>query len=197
MVDVRSDKDRELLKDVAYAVQAEIHIAIGAADGYKRDFGLPANLAGDYYEISFITGNVWVQTNNAEALAAIPSVVGNITKGDNSIRNSQGIIYVNVGEDDDEAPPSITLLVPPDSSNEADGDVTFTYWTSDLDSGVGNCSIIFDQAVNQTDTTIDEGIWQHFYLYNISAGTHNWTINCTDNSPNNNSALASEWLFTV
>lgn len=197
VVDVRSDKDRELLKDIAYAVQAEVHIAAGADDGYRRDFEVPVKIDSMNYTISIIEDEVWAQTEKAEVVLNIPSIVGNLTMGDNTIRNDEGVIYLNVGGENDTDPPSVTLVSPPDSSSEPDNDITFIYWTSDIDSGIENCSLIFNQEKNQSDNSVDEGVWQYFNLYNVSSGTHNWTINCTDNSPNNNSAQADAWSFNV
>ena len=197
VVDVRSDKDRELLKDIAYAIQAEIHIAASVDDGYERNFIVPDLLDSMNYTINLTGNQIWATTTKAEIVLNIPNVIGNLTKGGNTIRKSDGIIYLNVGIANDTSGPIVTLINPPDESTDVDGNIIFTYQTSDLDSGVTNCSLIFDGNLNQTDNSIVEGLNQYFYMDNLSEASYNWTVNCTDNSPQNNTGQASEWSFDV
>lgn len=197
LVDVRSDKDRELLKDIAYAVQAEIHIATGVDDGYERDFTVPEQIDHINYTIN-ITGNqIWAATENSEVVIDIPEIVGTLSIGSNTIRKSGGVVYLNVGTADDTDAPVVTLVSPADESTDTDGDVVFTYQVVDTNSGIRNCSFIFDGSLNQSDDTISESVNQYFYLYNLAENTYNWTVNCTDNSPNNNSGQAAAWSFTI
>ncbi|MBW2981019.1 hypothetical protein KY360_06405 [Candidatus Woesearchaeota archaeon] len=82
-------------EDIATKIQKEINLAARVLDGYYREFTLPAKIGNKDYDIS-ITGNeVILSLEGQDFWRVIPSVVGNITKGDNKINKTNGIIYLN------------------------------------------------------------------------------------------------------
>ncbi|MFC2135389.1 DUF2341 domain-containing protein, partial [Bacteroidota bacterium] len=88
----------------------------------------------------------------------------------------------------DNTEPSITLQTPENNTWSTDTNKLFTYTTTDNVIGVNNCSFILDGEVNQTNSTITEGISQNFTIYGMTSRSYNWSINCTDKLGNTNSS---------
>ncbi|RMD67600.1 hypothetical protein D6817_01130, partial [Candidatus Pacearchaeota archaeon] len=93
----------------------------------------------------------------------------------------------------DSVAPNVTLLSPPNNSVDTDGQILFEYNVTD-NVGVSSCSLVVDNSVADTDTTITEGVVQNFTKA-LSDGLHNWTVNCTDAS--SNSAIGEIWIINV
>ncbi|MBU1974047.1 MAG: VCBS repeat-containing protein, partial [Nanoarchaeota archaeon] len=81
--------------------------------------------------------------------------------------------------------PVINLVSPADNYSSTGPNITFFYNVSDADDGLVNCSLILNNVINQTDSSITEDVNQSFNLWLIN-NTYNWSINCTDDSPTNN-----------
>ncbi|MBN2421941.1 DUF2341 domain-containing protein, partial [Candidatus Woesearchaeota archaeon] len=76
--------------------------------------------------------------------------------------------------------PTIQLISPSDDYTDTDGDIQFSYQVNDV-SIIRNCSLIINNIINQTNSSVQKGIDQYFHLNNIENGTRiNWSINCTD-----------------
>ena len=86
----------------------------------------------------------------------------------------------------DLTPPSIEIITPTNNSwrNNATSTVIFSYNTEDKLS-VTNCSLIINNKVNLTNTTIKESILQNF-TQTLDTGYFNWSINCSDTVGNEN-----------
>jgi len=87
-------------------------------------------------------------------------------------------IHVNVTLDN--YAPNITDVSPQNNTVDGDGNLLFSFRVADLGSEVVNCSLIWNGSVNQTNSSIVEGVMTRFYLSNIIDGDYNWSINCTD-----------------
>ncbi len=74
--------------------------------------------------------------------------------------------------------PVVTFISPPNQSF-SNGNQTFKFNVTD-EGGIANCSLILDDSINLTDNSINVEINQTFKKV-LSAGSHNWSINCTDN----------------
>ena len=97
---------------------------------------------------------------------------------------------------EDNTEPLIELTEPTNNEFLSNDTVLFLYTAQDF-SDLANCSIYIDGIYNQSNWTgIVNGGNNNFTL-NISEGTHNWTIYCTDDSTNNNIGNSSTWNFTV
>ncbi len=81
----------------------------------------------------------------------------------------------------DTSGPIINIIGPLNNSGDADGNITFSYNTSDAND-VDNCSLIINNEINMTDTSITEDTKINFLLNNVAIGSYNWSINCTDNN---------------
>lgn len=75
--------------------------------------------------------------------------------------------------------PSISLSDPDDEA-EVDEDTSVDFDYTPTDTNFGNCSLIIDGDVDQTDTSINFGITNTFSKTFSSADTITWKINCTD-----------------
>ncbi|MEM2873973.1 MAG: PGF-pre-PGF domain-containing protein [Candidatus Nanoarchaeia archaeon] len=96
----------------------------------------------------------------------------------------------------DTTPPTISLISPINGTIDTDGELLFEYNVTDSASAVANCSLILNGTINETDTSIIEGITQSFAKV-LANGYYNWSINCTDNSSNANVGSSDTWVFTV
>ncbi|NOZ80359.1 MAG: hypothetical protein GXP63_01690, partial [DPANN group archaeon] len=83
----------------------------------------------------------------------------------------------------DHEPPVITLLSPAPGEIYTSEDVIFQYQANDTIYDVASCSLIVDERINQTDSSITEGTTQYFTIANMPDGNYTWMVNCTDTSP--------------
>ncbi len=74
--------------------------------------------------------------------------------------------------------PEIDLFGPNDNSGDNDGNVTFTFNVSD-DGIIENCSLVIDDVINTTNSSIIEGQHTNFTLQ-LDVGSYAWYIQCTD-----------------
>jgi len=98
--DIRSltvQKEENAIKDVGFSTQNEFFFAAGSKDGYKRTFTVPDTHNGVSYTIDILGGYLILEStkNNQIREFAIPPVIGNITKGENNISKTGGVIYLN------------------------------------------------------------------------------------------------------
>jgi hypothetical protein len=92
---MNKNKQDILGEDIATKIQKEVLLASNMEDGYKREFSIPSMLGNQDYTISIINNEVILQKGIQNFWKEIPSVSGNITKGNNIIRKTNGTIYLN------------------------------------------------------------------------------------------------------
>jgi len=84
----------------------------------------------------------------------------------------------------DTGAPVITLIAPADSTSVTTAAYNFTFNVTD-DQTVSNCSLILDDAVINTLTSVNgTGGTNGMYNSSLSVATHTWSINCTDSTGN-------------
>ncbi|MFH1181802.1 MAG: hypothetical protein V1702_02495 [Candidatus Woesearchaeota archaeon] len=91
-------KDRQSdarVQDVAYAVRNEVDIAHSMAPGYSRAFELPDAIDGDNYSVVIAGSSITVTSGSREFISSIRPVSGEVKKGWNTIRKSDGIVVLN------------------------------------------------------------------------------------------------------
>lgn len=108
--------------------------------------------------------------------------------GCNDSETNQGFNSTNYTLKVDRSPPITTLQNPVNNSFSIEN-VTFTYSTTDVLSGVANCTLVVNNRENQTDITITESTTQSFTVNNLTDGDYNWSVNCTDTLDNTNSSI--------
>ena len=90
-----SEEEMTLVKDLCAMVQRELVLASSVQDGYSRTFNVPDDLEGMNYNIELMNNTVHVYTDELEYLLNIPIVNGTIQKGDNRIRKTDGVVFLN------------------------------------------------------------------------------------------------------
>ena len=98
----------------------------------------------------------------------------------------------------DNTTPIVSLVNPENGYTDKTGDVLFEYVVKDSSNDIANCSLIFNGTINQTDSTVVELEDQNFTINNLTYGTYEWTVNCTDTSSNANEGTpAYTWEVIV
>jgi hypothetical protein len=105
----------------------------------------------------------------------------NVTVYGNDTGNKRNSSSVNFTVDS--STPRIAMLSPENNRGDTDGNITFNFNVTDT-FAVANCSLIINEKVNQTNTTITKNTIQNFTVSNVGVGGYNWSVNCTDNAGN-------------
>jgi hypothetical protein len=84
--------------------------------------------------------------------------------------------YTNVTYDT--VPPNVTLVAPANGSSNTSGVMSFVYKVTDA-SNISVCKLLLNSSVSQTVSSPAKNINQYF-TQNMSAGSVNWAVNCTD-----------------
>ncbi|MBW2990010.1 hypothetical protein KY358_06875, partial [Candidatus Woesearchaeota archaeon] len=79
----------------------------------------------------------------------------------------------------DATAPSIGLISPDNNAGDTDGNITISYNATDANS-ITNCSLIWNNKINLTNSSITKDTELGFTLNDLTAGSYNWSINCTD-----------------
>lgn len=82
--------------------------------------------------------------------------------------------------------PAISITSPENNTNFTSLPIHFNYTALDNTLSM-NCSLILDGSINSTNTTTNNTL-SSFTITTISDGSYNWSINCTDESLNQNSS---------
>ena len=94
--DFRLQKENEAVKDLALKLQQELLVASTVEDGYVRIFAIPDNLEGINYSLTTLyNSTITVKSKNSLYIVSIPKVVGNASKGTNTINKTGGVVYIN------------------------------------------------------------------------------------------------------
>lgn len=95
--EIDESRDIILVKDLAFMIRGEISLAYRMHDGYNRNFTVPADLEGRNFSIIQNGYVLVVRTrNNIEHSLYIPSLVGNVTRGVNTIQKINNTVCVGV-----------------------------------------------------------------------------------------------------
>ena len=106
-------------------------------------------------------------------------------------RNSSSIINFNI----DLILPNVALVEPFPSDETASSSSKLFYYNVSDNLNVSSCSLILNEAVNLTNSSIINQSANHSFTQTLSSGAYTWGINCTDIAGNaGNSSLRS---FTI
>lgn len=125
--------------------------------------------------------------------------VWNITCADDSENINENTTWParNLTVATDTQGPEINPEFPPIDAQLIDTDIIFRYNVTDLASDISNCSLIINSTVNQTNITVSEGASNNFTVGGFNFGVYNWSVNCTDNAANPNTASSGHRLVTI
>lgn len=85
-----------IAKNILVSVENELFLATKVEPGYFRNFDVPLKLNNVDYNISITGGDLIITYNNIDLIASLPNISGNIKKGENTIRNINGKICLNI-----------------------------------------------------------------------------------------------------
>jgi len=105
----------------------------------------------------------------------------------------------NIGNQGDYAPLiatnlTTTLINPANNTTINTSIYTFNYWPTSANN-ISYCFFIVNNTMLQNDTTITTNSANYFHHSNLTNGSYNWQVNCTDINSNWNSSKL--WLFNV
>lgn len=92
--------------------------------------------------------------------------------------------------------PSVYALGPANWSWVNTLNMSFNYTVSDNDV-LGNCSLVLNSTVNQTNYSVPRNANVSFYVSAVDEGSHNWSVVCVDNGTYRLSNYSVERFFTV
>src|SRR3989344_4067374 len=93
----KAEEKRSLeIQGLALQIQSEISIAATASNGFQRTFNIPQTIINEDYNISIVANSIYLETEDKKHAISleIQNVTGEITKGDNIIRKTAGIVYL-------------------------------------------------------------------------------------------------------
>ncbi len=97
----------------------------------------------------------------------------------------------------DQTAPIVNLVSPANNNISTINSITFYYNASDSLSAIANCSLIINNSINQTNSSITEDIKLNFTLNSLPNGDYMWSVNCTDNSGNQNTGDVAARKLTI
>ncbi|MBN2880443.1 hypothetical protein JXM83_00150, partial [Candidatus Woesearchaeota archaeon] len=95
----------------------------------------------------------------------------------------------------DSTAPEATLNLPDNNTQDIDGNIVFNYTVTDTYSNIASCELIINGTVQATDNTITQGI--NTFPIALANGRYLWSVNCTDDSTNNNEGHSISRIITV
>ncbi|NOZ80989.1 MAG: hypothetical protein GXP63_04920, partial [DPANN group archaeon] len=92
-------------------------------------------------------------------------------------------------------PPRVALLSPGDGTESKEQNQTFVYVPRDNSGSIADCSLILNDVVNRTNTSISASQSNNFTVYGLPDNVYNWTVNCTDGSGNRGTNVSGRLLY--
>jgi hypothetical protein len=88
-----NDESLQIVSDI----RDEITLAEQANEGYARSFNVPLSLLNKNYNITIVNQDIYLVSDDGKQAVSlwVKNVTGQIQKGTNVIRKSNGIIYLN------------------------------------------------------------------------------------------------------
>ena len=86
----------------------------------------------------------------------------------------------------------VKLDNPFNNSIDLDSNITFSFIISNSSFQMNNCSLIFQDNINQTNTNITNET-QYFYINNLPNGNYNWSVGCYQTNGNFSSSETREF----
>ncbi len=95
----------------------------------------------------------------------------------------------------DSTMPNITLIEP-FPSDETSNSASKTFYYNVSDSNLANCSLIINNVINLTNSSINQSSTQSF-TQTFSPATYTWQINCTDKAGNQKNSSQKSFTITA
>ncbi len=101
----------------------------------------------------------------------------NVTCWDDAGNTNTSLTWILEGE----AGPEVTLNLP-DNEHSTNSENITLYYTPFDESDIANCSLIFDGAINITNSSVMNMEVNNFTVNNLDNGSHTWKVKCFDNN---------------
>jgi len=90
-------KEMNVLHDIGLSVQTELFTAANLKDGYIREFEMPQQFRGVYYNATISSGYLIMSSERTDQHQEfpVPEVVGDVHLGMNRIVKKGGVLYLN------------------------------------------------------------------------------------------------------
>ncbi len=160
------------------------------------------NLSGDTY--SHYLGNIDLGDSTTTDWDVVGLEEGSLDIVVNAYCDSDGILLDQLHNDSvtnltlfDSIGPIIELISPENNTALANtgNPTTFTYNVTD-GSEIANCSLLINNTVNWTNSTVQKGIEQYFYQ-TLPLGSYTWSVTCVDNGSLNMNTTSAVYNITV
>ncbi len=182
-------------------------------DATAPDLTVSSPVEGNNYTSSLINLSYFVvdsgigidscwYTNTTGQDVSLPSCLNTTFNSPDGARSIAAYVNDTLGNENsvevnfvvDTTGPVVSLESPLNNSVEESTDVVvFNYNVSDVTSDVSSCSLYFNGVLNETDSSIVEGVSLNF-TKTLSNGNYNWSVSCIDNFGNVGS---SQYFLTV
>ncbi|MBI1936430.1 hypothetical protein HYS31_08415 [Candidatus Woesearchaeota archaeon] len=91
----KDESNMKVSESIANLVYTEVEIAKSVNDGYTRTFSLPQSVNGIDYSISLVGNREVIVDYLGYEYVKFLNATGSVHKGDNTISNSIGKVYIN------------------------------------------------------------------------------------------------------
>lgn len=151
---------------------SQVNFNFTASDNYDQ------NISCDLYVNGLYNQSAWAENG-------IPKLIPvNFTNGryNWSITCRDDVGNINTSETrwfNVSVPPSIELTYPYPDLHMNFSDLMFEY-IPNANNALANCTLFLDGKENQTNSTINQGTYNYFWINYAVEGIHNWSISCAD-----------------
>ncbi|MBI5046845.1 S8 family serine peptidase, partial [Candidatus Micrarchaeota archaeon] len=179
-----------------YNITSKINVSIRDLIAPGINLSSPLNQTYNRSNLTIIintTGSdvdtVWFNNETANETYIIP-VNRTFSDGNHTIiawvnDSSGNINSTNVSFTIDTTAPLLTLNSPSNNTVSGNSSTEFNFTATDQLSLPFNCSLYFNSTLNRTNSSVLNNTLTNFTL-NLSEGTYNWSIRCTDQAGNTN-----------
>ncbi|MBU0666723.1 MAG: hypothetical protein ABIC91_00100 [Nanoarchaeota archaeon] len=84
------------LKNLGYSIQRELILATEVYDGYSRTIFVPEQINSLDYSLSNTDRLLIIRFEETDITFPIPKINGVVVKGNNTIRKTAGVVYIDV-----------------------------------------------------------------------------------------------------
>ncbi|MBI4154446.1 S8 family serine peptidase, partial [Candidatus Woesearchaeota archaeon] len=164
----------------------------------NKTYDANASIALNFSVTESYLEKVWYSVNGSNITITGNTTI-NVSEGEKTL-----ILYANdsggnenftvVHFATDITPPMVTLISPANGSTEESSPVTLSYNVTDA--GIANCSLVLNNATDQTDATITVNAAQAFSK-SLGDGSYNWSVNCTDSANHINTSLIFTFAVSI
>jgi hypothetical protein len=135
----------------------------------------------------------WNVTGKKEGILDITVTAQCNSDGVNLEKYNSYTINISIS---DTTKPTVNLISPTNNTWLNKDNITFEYNVTE-NSGIKNCSLYFDNKLNQTSYNLPVDTLLNFTLNNTPEGSHEWFVSCFDNGSNFNQGNGTTRIINI